>query len=275
MAKIVLAVGTSHSPGQINGFERMSLKRLENLHGSWSYIRNAVRSLKPDLIINISNEHHVNFYEQNMPAICVGVGESHFGPTDGDNIRVAKGMVPGNANFASDMVKQAYCDGFDLAWSKDLSLDHGHMIPYQFFNPEHTIPMIPIMVNTVLYPMPEPARVYQFGKFLGKFIASRPTNERIVVVGAGGISHDVGTPRSGWIDVDFDHEFLENLEHVRADKISGYTTEKLAKSGNGTHEIKSWVAAMGSVGDLKPRVLAYEPAEELITGTGIVVWEPA
>ncbi len=91
MAKVVLAIGTSHHPGILGGFDRQSMRYLEKMYGSWMHLKNAVRSVQPDLILNISNEHHVNFYEQNMPAICVGTGASHFGPTDVDNIRVAKG----------------------------------------------------------------------------------------------------------------------------------------------------------------------------------------
>ncbi|MSQ32150.1 MAG: hypothetical protein EXR59_02790 [Dehalococcoidia bacterium] len=273
MGKVVLAIGTSHHPGILGGFDRQSMRYLEKMYGSWTHLKNAVRSVQPDLILNISNEHHVNFYEQNMPAICVGTGASHFGPTDGDNIRVAKGQIKGHPNFAADLVRSAYSANFDLSWSKDLSLDHGHMVPYQLFNPEHDIPMVPILINTVLHPMPEPARIYQFGAFLGHFIASRPKNERIVIIGAGGVAHDVGTPRSGWVDVDFDHQFLENLEHVRIDRMKAYTSEQLSKSGNGTHEIKSWLAAMGAMGEIKPKVLAYE-GEEVGVGTAVAVWEP-
>jgi protocatechuate 4,5-dioxygenase beta chain/2,3-dihydroxyphenylpropionate 1,2-dioxygenase len=273
MAQIVLGVGTSHSPGQTGQVDRPPLKQVENVWGAWKKIKLAVDSLQPDLILEFSNDHWCNFYDP-YPPLAIGLGATHFGPVDGDMIKIAKGQIPGQPEFARSLLLASYEAGFDPAPLESAVIDHGHAIPYHTFNPMHNIPLVPIFVNAIKEPMPTTRRLYQFGKFVKAFIASRPKNERIMIIGAGGIAHDVGTPRSGWIDEAFDHEFLENLEHSRVENVCSYTSERLIKSGNGAHEVRSWIAAMGAMEGARPKVMAYEPVVEWITGTGIVAWEP-
>ncbi|MSQ31800.1 MAG: hypothetical protein EXR59_00975 [Dehalococcoidia bacterium] len=272
MGQIVLGVGTSHSPGQTSQIDRPPLKQVENCWNAWMKIRSAVQTLKPDLIVEFSNDHWCNYYDP-YPPLAIGVGASHYGPVDGDMIKIPKGQIPGHADFAMSLLKAAYENGFDPVPQQNTLIDHGHAIPYHTFNPEHNIPLVPILINAITEPMPTTRRLYQFGNFVRTFINSRPKGERVMIIGAGGIAHDVGTPRSGWIDTDFDHEFLENLEHDRVENINAYTSERMGKSGNGAHEIRSWVAAMGAMKGTKAKVLAYEPVVEWITGTGVVVWE--
>ncbi len=274
MGQIVLGVGTSHSPGQTGLIDKAPIRQVENVYEALGKIRRTIESLQPDLILELSNGHYSNFNVHNMPAVCVGIGPTHYGPIDGKTIRIPEGEIPGHPEFAKSLVEQAYESGFDLAWSGDLRLDSGIMVPYHTFNPDHTIPLVPILLNAMVLPVPTASRMYQFGSFLRKFIVSRPKNERIVIMGTGGISHDVASQRSGWIDSDFDHEFLENLGHGRVESVTNYTTEKFERSGNGAKEVLAWMAAMGAMGDRKAKVLTYEPVVEWITGTGVVVWEP-
>ena len=273
MGQVVLGIGTSHSPGQTGQIDFASLNQVENCYDAWFKIRDAVESIKPDLIIEFSNGHYSNFHTHNMPAMCIGIGPTHMGPSDSEFIRIPRGEIPGQSDFALDLVKAAYQANFDPAWSGDLKLDHGVMVPYHTFNLEHNIPLVPILVNAMVGPIPTPVRMYHFGKFLREFIAGRPKGERVVVIGAGGLAHDVGTARSGWIDQDFDHNFIENLEKDRVEAMWDYDEDKFAKSGNGAQETLAWIATMGAMGGAKFKTLAYEPMVEWITGTGIGMWE--
>jgi len=273
MGQISLGIGTSHSPGQTGSIDIAPLKQVENCYDAWFKLRDAVRSLKPDLIVEFSNGHYSNFHLHNMPAMCIGIGPTHIGPIDSGMIRIPRGEVPGHSDFGLGLVKAAYQAGFDPTWSGDLKLDHGIMVPYHTFNLEHDIPLVPILVNAMVDPIPAPARMYQFGQFLREFIASRPKNEKVIVIAAGGLAHDVGTARSGWIDENFDHDFIENLEKNRVEAMWDYDSAKFAKSGNGAQETLAWIATMGAMGGQKFKTLAYEPVVEWITGTGIGLWE--
>ena len=273
MGQISLGVGTSHSPGQTSWIGSAPLKQVENCYDAWFKIRDAIKTIKPDLIVEFSNGHYSNFHLHNMPAMCIGIGPSNIGPSDGPMSKIPAGEVPGHPDFALNLVEASFEAGFDPSWSGDLKLDHGVMIPYHTFNLEHNIPLVPILVNAMVDPIPTPLRMYQYGQFLRKFIASRPKNERVVVIGAGGLAHDVGTAKSGWIDEDFDHEILENFEKGRSESICAYNSKKFHKSGNGAQESLAWIAAMGAMDAGKFKTLAYEPVVSWITGTGIGIWE--
>jgi aromatic ring-opening dioxygenase catalytic subunit (LigB family) len=275
MGQIALGIGTSHSPGQTGQIDFAPRKQVENCYEAWYKLRDAVESIKPDLIVEITNGHYSNFQMHNMPAMCIGIGATHWGPPPGDAemIRITPGEIPGQADFGLNLVQAAYQAGFDPAWSGDLNLDHGVMVPYHTLNVAHDIPLVPILINAMIDPIPTPSRMYHFGEFLRGFIASRPKNERVLIIGAGGLAHDVGTERSGWIDEDFDHQFIENLEHDRVEAVWDYDSVKFARSGNGAQETLAWIATMGAMGGQKFKTLSYEPVVEWITGTGIGMWE--
>jgi hypothetical protein len=45
--------------------------------------------------------------------------------------------------------------------------------------------------------------------------------------------------------------------------------EELELAGNGTHEIRSWIAVAGTVAPARGRTLAHEPICPWITGKGV------
>ena len=47
-------------------------------------------------------------------------------------------------------------------------------------------------------------------------------------------------------------------------------------AGNGGNEIRDWLAVAGAMPEhLRARVLAYEPVQEWVTGTGVMAWAAA
>ena len=73
-------------------------------------------------------------------------------------------------------------------------------------------------------------------------IRAFPGDERIALVGAGGLSHWVGVPRVGDIDEEFDRWFLDRLAKGEVESILDMADDEIALAGNGAHEIRSWVA---------------------------------
>ncbi len=45
--------------------------------------------------------------------------------------------------------------------------------------------------------------------------------------------------------------------------------EEIELAGNGAHEIRSWIAAAGTVAPARGRTMAYEPIDPWITGMGV------
>jgi len=73
-------------------------------------------------------------------------------------------------------------------------VDHAFTIPMQLLWPARsTMPRtIPISINTVQHPIPTPSPLLiDSAKPLGRSIASYPEDLRVVVIGTGGLSHQL------------------------------------------------------------------------------------
>ena len=49
--------------------------------------------------------------------------------------------------------------------------------------------------------------------------------------------------------------------------------DELAEAGNGTGEIRAWVALAAAMGGAPGKVLSYEPVYEWINGMGVVLYD--
>ena len=122
----------------------------------------------------------------------------------------------------------------------------------------------------------------------------------MVVVGTGGLSHWVGDEErrafiaqpagtrfgheaehplvladTGFINTEFDHAFLDALAAGRLQAfMEDWPANRLYdEAGNGSEEIRNWLLASGTVGDVPAKTLAYEPIPEWHTGIGIVEFQ--
>jgi aromatic ring-opening dioxygenase catalytic subunit (LigB family) len=135
------------------------------------------------------------------------------------------------------------------------------------------VPLVPIVQNCAVPPLVPVRRAYEFGKALGDAIRSYDGLERVAVIGAGGLSHWIGTPRVGDIEQEFDRWFLERLVRGELDQVLDMPDSEIELAGNGSHEIRSWVAIAGAVAPAPARVLAYEPVYPWITGMAVAHFE--
>ena len=108
---------------------------------------------------------------------------------------------------------------------------------------------------------------------VGDAIRSYTGLERVALCAAGGLSHFVGEPRVGDIDEEFDRWFLDLLSTGKLDEILDIPNDELAEAGNGTGEIRAWVALAGAMHGAPGHVLAYEAVYEWINGMGVVLYD--
>src|SRR5439155_1098278 len=112
---------------------------------------------------------------------------------------------PGLANHIATSTLAA---GFDPAFSHLLELDHGIMTVYYELDHDMKLPLVPIVQNCAVPPLMPVRRAYEFGKALGDAIRPYDGLARGAVIGGGGLSHWIGTPRVGDIDEEFDRWLL-------------------------------------------------------------------
>jgi hypothetical protein len=272
VAEIVLAYCASHAPMMSSARMAAPEEQRTNFFGALDHIREEAVERGVQACVVLSNEHYTNFFLENFPQLCIGLGEKNWGPTE-EWLPIDKVWVPGHAGLANHIARQTLDAGFDPAFSHQLELDHGIMTVYYELDHSMKIPLVPIVQNCAVHPLVPVRRAYEFGKALGEAIRSYSGLQRVAVIGAGGLSHWIGNPRVGDIEEDFDRWFLERLERGELDQILDMPDEELELAGNGAHEIRSWLAVAGAVDGVRSRTLAYEPVYPWITGMAVAQWE--
>ncbi len=70
---------------------------------------------------------------------------------------------------------------------------------------------VPITINTVQHPLPSPARCFKFGRAIGRAIESYPDDANVLILGTGGLSHQLDGKRAGFINKEFDLMCMDKL----------------------------------------------------------------
>ena len=272
MADLVMAYCASHAPMMAADRESAPAEKGKNFFGALETVRDRARELDVQAVVMISGEHFTNFFLANLPQIAIGLGEGHQGPLE-KWLKIPKTIVPGEPKLGQHLLEQTVAAGFQPALSYKLKADHGFMTVYYELDPSMQMPMVPIILNCTTPPLMTLRQSYDFGVALGDAIRSYPGLERVALVAGGGLSHFVGEPRVGDIDEEFDRWFLRQLESGDFSQLFDMPNEELAEAGNGTGEVRAWVAVAGAVPGLRARTLAYEAIYEWINGMGVVLFE--
>ncbi len=265
-----------HAPGMAAFRDGAPQAQRDHVFGSYQRVREELaRRGGLDAVVICSNEHFTNFFLDNFPQTCIGLGERHFGPVE-RWLGMEQGWIPGQPALAAHLLSEALGAGFEPAFSHELRLDHGVVTVYTETDPSRSLPLVPIIQNCAVAPMLPLRRCFEFGVALGDAVRSFPEDLRVGVMGAGGLSHSVGTPSVGDIDEDFDRWFLDRLAAGDVDAICAVPDDELSLAGNGAHEIRSWLTAAGvaaGAGGSGGEILAYEPVYAWICGMGTILFD--
>lgn len=266
MGQIVGAFAVSHTAMMIRKYDPSRESHVRVLDG-FSQVREAVRRLVPDCAIIVGSEHLRSFTYDCLPQICIGTGETSEGWGDAG---VAPCTTPLSEPLARDIIYQGVAEGFDLAWAVEPKLDHGFMAPWQLIRPEMDIPLVPVFQNASTEPISPFSRAAKLGELLRKVVDARPDDERILLVGTGGLSHWVGTPEMGKINEAFDSAFLRYVEDGDVGAMAELTTSEVSQeAGNGAQEIRNWITCAAAMRPYTASVLVHESIEAWGTGMAI------
>ena len=240
---LVYAGAVSHAPGMTGRAQMVeNVAELERLYAALDVQRQEIRDSGAEILVVVAAEHFANFFMDNMPAFCIGIGETHHGPIeDPEWLMIPKTKIPGapeTAKFITEHVMQTV----DVAYSEEWRCDHGIMVPLHFLTPEYDLPVIPVNINCQGPPLPPLHRAWAFGCALRE--ACDAATKNIALIGTGGISHWPATPDSGKINEAWDREFLHRLMTQDKDALLSYTDEQTyAEAGQGGFEIRTLIAA--------------------------------
>jgi hypothetical protein len=270
MGRIVGGFATSHvlfpPAGVEDQAERVLMGMLE--------LRARLRALGPDLVVLAGSDHLNNFSLAMQVTLAVGVSDTFTTLGDAGAPSVT---FPGHRRFAEGLTRFASRRDFDLVQAEELRPDHGMAIPHLIIDPANTLPFVPLYINCNMPAPPSPGRCYRLGGVLKEYVETeRPADERVVVVGTGGLSHWLCLPEQGRVAADFDQDFIDRMIAGRSEELAALSAAEIeAASGNGGLELTAWLFMAGAVPRGRGEQLYYEPIPEWISGMGGLALTPA
>ncbi|MFF0771306.1 hypothetical protein ACFYUK_20635 [Nonomuraea wenchangensis] len=269
MARLALCAATSHV-GAIVKNPDAAPEQSGTLHQAWRSLDEEIARLELDAVVVIATDHYETFGLENYPAFCLGLAPEHEAWGEFGN---PTGTVPGRPEAAARLLEGLTARGFDLARSHTMAMDHSFMVPLVKLPSAAAAGVVPLFVNCNTPPLPSLGRCLELGRALRDSIRDLPGDQRIGVIGTGGLSHWVGLPRFGDINEAFDHTLLDLLVQGRLDEIARWDDAWIEQeAGNGALELRTWLIAAAAAGG-PARVLAYEPMAAWTVGIGVAAFD--
>jgi aromatic ring-opening dioxygenase catalytic subunit (LigB family) len=272
MAELVGCYAASHGPLLVRDWAKVPEGERARLTAAFRELGRRMNAIRPDVIIEVSPDHWVNFHLENLPAVCIGVGETHDGPPEPFLKSYPHREMPGHPGFAAHLVASALEQGFEPSFSYRLRLDHGFCIPLWRMELEPLPRIVPMIVNSIEPPMPSLERCLQWGGALRAAVESYPEPLRVAVLASGGLSHSIGEPTMGRIDEAFDHECIRLFSDSNQNTLLSYLREALPKAGNGSDEVRNWLVAHGAARGRGFDLVDYLPVPSVYVGCGFASW---
>lgn len=269
---LVFAGACSHAPGITGRADRADPKARDEFYAAFERMRVAMMDAGTEALVVVGAEHFANFFMNNMPAYCVGMGDYYEGPIeDPEWLGIQPMRAPGNPDLSRRVIKSLLGD-IDVAYAEEWKFDHGIIVPLNFLTPDYDLDIIPVNINCQGPPLTPLHRAYEFGRALRRACDAQP--EKIAVVGTGGISHWPATPDSGKIDEAWDRDFLDKFLANRRDDLVAYTDEEtLRDGGQGGFEIRTFVAVAGATEGATGELWYYEPIPIFAVGCTVAVMD--
>jgi aromatic ring-opening dioxygenase catalytic subunit (LigB family) len=271
MAKLVGAFAASHGPLMARDWHLLPAAPKDRLHAAFQELGRRLTAARPDVLIIVSPDHWVNFFINNLPSVCIGVGETHDGPPE-PFMKDFPRTLAGAPGLASHVVATALAQDFEPSISHHLTLDHGFCIPLLRMGLTPLPRVIPMVINDLEPPMPSIRRCLAWGRLLARAIAAYPETLRVAVLATGGLSHSIGEPTMGDIDEPFDHGCIQAFQGGEDAAVIDVLERGLAHTGNGGHEVRNWVVAHGAAGGRGFELIDYLPVPEVYVGCGFASW---
>ena len=134
-----------------------------------------------------------------------------------------------------------------------MTVDHGFVIPLQLALDRPDEGHVPGQDDSSLRQHGaasaalSPARCLKLGRALGRALGSYPEDKKIVMIGTGGLSHQLDGERAGFINKDFDLWCMDKIVSD-PDAIAQYSTLDLVRlSGAQGVELVNWLIMRGAM----------------------------
>jgi len=217
MARIIGGVASTHVPsiGKAIAENKQNDPYWRPFFRGFDYVHDWLAREKPDIAVVFYNDHGLNFFLDKLPTFAVGAADQYRNEDEGWGIPVSR-AIAGHPALSWHIINGLVADEFDVTMCQDMLVDHAVTIPMALMWPgqKWTVKIVPIAINTVQHPLPSLARCLKLGRSVGRAIESYPENLRVMIVGTGGLSHQLDGKRAGFINKEFDRFCLDHLRRA-------------------------------------------------------------
>jgi 2,3-dihydroxyphenylpropionate 1,2-dioxygenase len=264
MAEIVAAAAAVHAPQLLSRPSYEEIDKLDNSTDALHAFGTVLDETRPDAVLVVGIDHLETFWLEAVPTFTLVISEECEATYT--KWRRRKKVHTG---LAVDLLKGVVAQDFDLTYSQEAELGHAFLTPFEHILGDRDIPVIPLLVNTYLPPIPSPKRCFALGQAIAKALAGRP--ERIAVIASGGMSHFPGTARYTAPNFAFDRWLIQETEAGRYEDLLGLTPVNLDEVGES--ELLTWCVMLGMMGGRVPgSLMSYQELSH--HGHGVIQFVP-
>lgn len=277
MARIIGGITTAHVPaiGGAIARGRQQEPYWKPFFDAYGPVRRWLAEAKPEVVVVVYNDHGLNFFLDKMPTFAVGAAPDYTTADEGWGIQPAPPFT-GDAALSWHVIESLVGEDFDLTTCQEMLVDHAVTLPMALLWPDQQWPVkvVPVCINTVQAPLPSAARCYRLGEALGRAIASWPGDERVLVLGTGGLSHQLDGERAGFINKDFDLRFMDSMVADPRWATQFDTFQLVEQTGTQGVELLMWLATRGALGERVRELHRNYHIPISNTASGLMLLEP-
>ncbi|BAE49062.1 class III extradiol dioxygenase family protein [Paramagnetospirillum magneticum] len=251
MAKIVGGINVTHVPyiGRAIAGNLQQDAYWKPFFDGFPPVHAWLDKVKPDVAVVVYNDHGLNFFLDKMPTFSIGAAAEYSNADEGWGIPTVA-PFKGDQDLSWHLIDSLIEAEFDLTTCQEMLVDHAFTLPLELLWPTRNAALrtVPICQNTVQFPLPSAKRCLAFGRAINKAIESWDSDARVVVLGTGGLSHQLEGTRAGFINKKFDLEFMDKLVSD-PDWVTQYSNEDLVElTGTQGIELLNWLTCRGALG---------------------------
>jgi len=231
MARIIGGIGTSHVPtiGVAYDKKKQADPSWAPLFEGYKPVAAWLAEQKPDVLVFFYNDHATTLFFDLYPTFALGVGERFPIADEGAGLRGLPDLR-GDVDLQAHIAESLVNDEFDIAVFQ--------------------------------------SKCFRLGQAVRRAVESYPEDLKVVVVGTGGLSHQIHGERTGFNNTEWDLEFLDTFRD-NPEPLTQLTHADYVKRG-GAESVEQimWLAMRGA---LTPTVREVHRNYYLATTTAMTV----
>jgi len=251
MARIIGGFTTSHVPA-IGG----AIARGKQEEAYWKPffdffppVREWVAREKPDVAVIFYHDHGLGHFLDKMPTFAIGCAAEYAHADEGWGLP-DDGVFAGDPALSWHIAEQLVEDDFDVTTAQELLVDHAFKIPLQLLYPDtkdFPVRTVPITLNSIQHPLPKPRRCWELGRAVGRAIRSFPGDAKVLLIGSGGLSHQLDGERAGFLNKPFDLWCMDCMIDDPEQMAKLSALDIVREAGAQGIELEAWLAMRGAM----------------------------